>query len=258
MVHMLRAWFDVWLQLMQFFYGVATSTEVAYLTYIYACVDDAHFQRVTSYVRAALLLGRFMSGVLSQSLISSGALNFYQLNYISFTTVSVAFCVALCLPRVQHSFYFHRKASSERCLGDDKSLSSPGASMEEGLQPCPGPAQNTEVHGAGSEKSSQQENPRPEEGLVTPHTSGASSPTPPEAESAALGPGGEQEAPAHSASKTIACRSVASMLYSDFKSAYSMPSVVHWSIFWAFSTCGNYQVSSAQACNLLASMRFCL
>ena len=36
---------------MQVFYGVATSTEIAYYTYIYAKVEPRHFQRVTAFTR---------------------------------------------------------------------------------------------------------------------------------------------------------------------------------------------------------------
>ena len=71
------------MQTMQVSYGLATSTEVAYFTYIYASVSGEmkchyweitfnfsgqYYQQVTSFTRAALLLGRFLSGVLSQVL----------------------------------------------------------------------------------------------------------------------------------------------------------------------------------------------
>lgn len=54
------------MQFVEFAYGIATSTEVAYYTYIYAKVPSRFYQRVTSYTRVAILAGRFMSGVLSQ------------------------------------------------------------------------------------------------------------------------------------------------------------------------------------------------
>ncbi len=54
------------MQLMQFTYGIATSTEIAYYTYIYAKVDSRHFQRVTAFTRTAILLGFFMSGIFAQ------------------------------------------------------------------------------------------------------------------------------------------------------------------------------------------------
>ncbi len=47
---------------MQVTYGIATSTEVAYYTYIYAKVERKYYQRVTSFTRASLLMGRFLSG----------------------------------------------------------------------------------------------------------------------------------------------------------------------------------------------------
>ncbi|RXG55935.1 Thiamine transporter 1 [Armadillidium vulgare] len=55
-----------WMQFMEFCYGIATATEVAYYTYIYAQVDARHYQKVTSYTRSAILAGRFASGLLSQ------------------------------------------------------------------------------------------------------------------------------------------------------------------------------------------------
>ena len=55
---------------MQFTYGIATSTEVAYYTYIYAKVPKAYYQKVTSFTRVAILLGRFVSGISSQILVS--------------------------------------------------------------------------------------------------------------------------------------------------------------------------------------------
>ncbi|CAL4077131.1 unnamed protein product, partial [Meganyctiphanes norvegica] len=54
------------MQAMEFMFGVATSTEVAYYTYIYAKVSQEYYQRVTSYTRTAILVGRFASGLLAQ------------------------------------------------------------------------------------------------------------------------------------------------------------------------------------------------
>lgn len=46
------------MQWMQVTYGLATATEVAYYSYIYAVVDVQHFQKVTSYTRAVTLFGK--------------------------------------------------------------------------------------------------------------------------------------------------------------------------------------------------------
>jgi thiamine transporter 2/3 len=68
---------------MEVFYGFFMAAEVAYYTYIYAQVDKEHYQQVTSHTRTAYLFGRALSGIVSQALVSSGTLDYYQLNFIS-------------------------------------------------------------------------------------------------------------------------------------------------------------------------------
>jgi thiamine transporter 2/3 len=68
---------------MEVCYGFFMAAEVAYYTYIYAQVDREHYQQVTSHTRAAYLFGRALSGVVSQVLVSTGTLDYYQLNFIS-------------------------------------------------------------------------------------------------------------------------------------------------------------------------------
>nr|XP_040577580.1 thiamine transporter 1-like [Lepeophtheirus salmonis] len=101
----------VWMQVMQFAYGVASSTEVAYFTYIYAQVDSSHYQIVTSFTRVALLVGRFCSGILGQFLVFMEFTTYRGLNYISLISVSLSTIVSFCLPKVQTSLYFHRTSS---------------------------------------------------------------------------------------------------------------------------------------------------
>ena len=101
------------MQLMQVSYGVATSTEVAYFTYIYANVSGEWYQQVTSFTRAALLLGRFLSGALSQSLICLELCDFRSLNYISLSMVSCATVISFLLPPVKNTIYFHSGDKSD-------------------------------------------------------------------------------------------------------------------------------------------------
>ena len=103
---------------MQFTYGIATSTEVAYYTYIYAKVPNEYYQKVTSFTRVAILLGRFVSGVSSQILVSGTriglpSLDYRQLNFISLTSVSLATVVSFFLPKVNRTLYFHRNDPSK-------------------------------------------------------------------------------------------------------------------------------------------------
>lgn len=101
------------MQLMQFTYGVSSSTEVAYYTYIYAKVSGNYYQQVTSLTRSSLLLGRFLSGLLGQLLVWSHLMDFRQLNYISLISVSVATAVSFFLPWVSSTVYFHRDVPAE-------------------------------------------------------------------------------------------------------------------------------------------------
>lgn len=100
------------MQFMQVVYGVATGAEVAYYSYIYAVVDRDHYQLVTSYTRAAVLVGRMISGVVGQILISLNVTNYLALNYISLGSVSIACCVSLLLPKASGNV-FVRNAESE-------------------------------------------------------------------------------------------------------------------------------------------------
>ena len=54
---------------MQFTYGIATSTEVAYYSYIYAKVDSDKYQKVTSFTRVATLLGILISSTMVSDII---------------------------------------------------------------------------------------------------------------------------------------------------------------------------------------------
>ena len=86
---------------------------MAYFTYIYARVPGQHYQKVTSFTRAALLIGRFLSGVLSQVLVGFGLTGTLELNYISLAMVTVATLVSFLLPAVTNTIYFHRDTSSD-------------------------------------------------------------------------------------------------------------------------------------------------
>lgn len=83
---------------MQVAYGIATATEIAYYSYVYAVVSIDHFKKVTSYVRAIRLLGQAMAGIVGQILISAQLTGYLELNYISFASVSVACVFAIFLP----------------------------------------------------------------------------------------------------------------------------------------------------------------
>lgn len=103
------------IQFLEFFYGIATATEIAYYSYIYSVVDLSMYQKVTSYCRSATLVGFTVGSVLGQILVSVAGWSLFSLNVISLTCVSVAFAVAWFLPMPQKSLFFHHVPPS--CQG---------------------------------------------------------------------------------------------------------------------------------------------
>ena len=96
------------MQFMQFAYGVADGAEVAYYSFIYAVVDREHYQIVTSYTRAAALLGRMLSGVIGQLLISLKVTDYLALNYISLGSVLISCILTLLLPSASGNVFVSR------------------------------------------------------------------------------------------------------------------------------------------------------
>lgn len=94
-------------------YAAYMTQEVAYFAYIYAKVPREHFLAVTSHTRAALLLGRCISGVLAQLLVYRQWMDIRELNYITLAAQIAAAVIALTLPTVPQSIYFHRSASPQ-------------------------------------------------------------------------------------------------------------------------------------------------
>lgn len=94
--------------MLEVFYAFYANCEVAYFAYIYAKVSKDHFLAVSSHTRAALLLGRFSSGVLSQTLLNYKVMDVRTLNYLTFAAQIAATIVAILLPKVDESIYFNR------------------------------------------------------------------------------------------------------------------------------------------------------
>lgn len=98
-------------QLIEVFYALYACCEVAYFSYIYAKVSKEHFSAVSSHTRAALLVGRFTSGVLSQSLMYFKLMDVRTLNYLTLAAQIAATSCAIFLPKVNESIYFYRNQS---------------------------------------------------------------------------------------------------------------------------------------------------
>ncbi|XP_027731809.1 thiamine transporter 2 [Vombatus ursinus] len=101
------------MQILEFFYGLVTATEVAYYSYIYSVVSAEHYQKVTSYCRSVTLVGYTVASVLSQLLVSLAHVSYFYLNVITMVSLSVAFIFTFFLPMPQKSMFFHKKVGAE-------------------------------------------------------------------------------------------------------------------------------------------------
>ncbi|NXL82839.1 S19A3 protein, partial [Leptocoma aspasia] len=115
------------MQVVEFFYGMVTATEVAYYAYIYSVVSTQHYQRVTSYCRSVTLVAATVAAVLGQLLVSLAHVSYFYLNAITLASVSLAFLCAFLLPMPQRSMFFHRKDVPEPVPGPDKGLAAGAA-----------------------------------------------------------------------------------------------------------------------------------
>ncbi|KAK5868310.1 hypothetical protein PBY51_009337 [Eleginops maclovinus] len=93
-------------------YAVVTSTEVAYLSYIYSVIPIENYQRATGYVRSAMLAGYTFGASLGQVLVSVAELDLFYLNAITLGIVSMALLISFWLPMPQRGLFFKGKAAA--------------------------------------------------------------------------------------------------------------------------------------------------
>ncbi|XP_052661023.1 thiamine transporter 2-like isoform X1 [Harpia harpyja] len=115
------------MQVVEFFYGMVTATEVAYYAYIYSVVSTDHYQRVTSYCRSITLVAATLAAVLGQLLVSLADVSYFHLNAITLASVSLAFVCSFFLPMPQKSMFFHRKDVTETLPGPEKVVATVGS-----------------------------------------------------------------------------------------------------------------------------------
>ncbi|XP_015864136.1 thiamine transporter 2 isoform X2 [Peromyscus maniculatus bairdii] len=101
------------MQVAEFFFGIVTSTEIGYYSYIYSMVSPEHYQKVSSYCRSVTLVAYTAGSVLAQLLVSLATLPYFYLFYISLACVSVSFVFLLFLPMPKKSMFFHTKYERE-------------------------------------------------------------------------------------------------------------------------------------------------
>ncbi|XP_041897673.1 thiamine transporter 2-like isoform X3 [Corvus kubaryi] len=147
------------MQVVEFFYGMVTATEVAYYAYIYSVVSTQHYQRVTSYCRSVTLVAATVAAVLGQLLVSLAHVSYFYLNAITLASVSLAFLCSFFLPMPQRSMFFHRKDTSEPLPGADKGVAAGGSHRPSSCQEEKSP--NPAARGP---------TPQPQAGNARPHS----------------------------------------------------------------------------------------
>ncbi|XP_062982981.1 thiamine transporter 1 isoform X1 [Elgaria multicarinata webbii] len=191
------------IQFLEFFYGLVTATEIAYYSYIYSVVDLNLYQKVTSYCRSAALVGYTVGSVCGQILVSVAGWSLFILNVVSLTSVSVAFAVAWFLPMPQKSLFFHHLTSTQ-------------VSKETEAVDC---KNGTVIHDDPALKR-------------VPGWEDVESKVPLNIE----------EHPAEQQEEKVDIVNVIKELWQDFLQCYSSRTLLCWSVWWALSTCGYFQV----------------
>uniref|UniRef100_A0A673V4F5 Solute carrier family 19 member 3 n=1 Tax=Suricata suricatta TaxID=37032 RepID=A0A673V4F5_SURSU len=197
------------MQVLEFFYGMVSATEVAYYAYIYSVVSPEHYQKVSGYCRSITLVAYTVASVLAQLLVSLASLSYFYLNVISLASVSVAFLSSLFLPMPEKSMFFHGTPSKGALP------KSPGTPSKGALPKSPG---------TDASSKELQKDPKPVcKGLFT--------------FSGNLGDG-----PLNNPEPGNVTLRVFVQWFQDLKGCYSSKHLFYWSLWWAFSTAGFNQV----------------
>jgi len=86
-----------------FVYSLSSVSDVAYFSYIYSLVSPSLYQRVSGYVRGAVLLGYALGAALGQLLVSAFGMALRRLAIVSVVALSGALVVSLFLPMPRRS-----------------------------------------------------------------------------------------------------------------------------------------------------------
>uniref|UniRef100_A0A671MG62 Thiamine transporter 2-like n=1 Tax=Sinocyclocheilus anshuiensis TaxID=1608454 RepID=A0A671MG62_9TELE len=120
------------MQAMQFTYGVVTSCDVAYFTYLYSVVELKHYLKATSYCRTAQLLGYTVGSVLGQILVSFELMSYDNILVFTLVLTGIALIGSILLPMPKTSMFFHQMRSArgetdgEGHVGTEEDIQSDG------------------------------------------------------------------------------------------------------------------------------------
>lgn len=118
------------MQLLEFFFGLATASEVAYYSYIYSVVEPARYQRVTGYCRSITLFGSAAGSLTGQLLLLLDKVQLVHLVLVTLAMAAVASVAPWFLPMPKRSLFFHQSPGvlekpGAALLEDSESMSPP-------------------------------------------------------------------------------------------------------------------------------------
>ncbi|XP_048855372.1 thiamine transporter 1 [Brienomyrus brachyistius] len=190
------------MQLLEFFFGVATAAEVAYFSYIYSVVEPVQYQKVTAYCRGVTLLGSTVGSLAGQILVSVAKVPLFHLCVATLVSIILAFFAPWFLPIASRSLFFHK--SDSVVLAEDPTKGAVCVSME------------------NLSKEKVEDN---ECKILLEHNIPA--------------PLAKVPQPAVG---SVGGLDVLKILWGDFLHCYSCHTLLAWSLWWALSTCGYLQV----------------
>ncbi|MCP9260555.1 Reduced folate carrier [Dirofilaria immitis] len=81
-------------------YGIASATEIAFYSYIYAKVTKDDYKRLTSWTRASSMAGRTFSYLFSQAIISINIGTYLTINQVALISPIIVFIIGIYLPQI--------------------------------------------------------------------------------------------------------------------------------------------------------------
>ncbi|XP_065076296.1 thiamine transporter 1-like [Ochlerotatus camptorhynchus] len=225
------------LQVVQVLYGMYMAAEVAYYTYIYAKISRDKYQQVTGNTRAAILSGRFLASVLGQALVSTGAMDLRELNYITLGAQAFSLLWSFTLPPVKSSIYFYSDG--------DAGSESQQDSSQAGDNGDGGHKRDARAEIENDSRSASTISVCSRNGTVS-AMNGEQTKSSAAVAAAVNGDGSHKSQDSNSSRRTskvhFSCHRAGQLIWTHFTLAYSNLTIVQWSLWWSLAMAGFIQV----------------
>ncbi|KAG7236097.1 hypothetical protein INR49_001378 [Caranx melampygus] len=223
-VMLLKAQGPLAMQLMEFFFGLATASDIAYYSYIYSVVDPEHYKRVTSYCRSITLFGLAAGSLMGQLLLTAPNIRLLHLVIATLMFLSLAFVAPWFLPMPKKSLFFHKtpapleetqRSSSTPLIGKAEDVDN---KVPQSIQEAP----------AVSDKMFHRCSTTVIKLSITPCRWFSIQV--------------QRSTSSEVGGRRTGLAEVLQMLIDDFLQCYKCRPLLAWSLWWALATCGYFQV----------------